>query len=291
MRLASYVARGRTSFGVVEGDGLIDLRLRLGARFPTLLDLLRAGALDEIAPLVKGMRADFPLADVELLSPVLAPEKILCIGINYNRASEYKGENPIATTGYCSMFFRTPGSLVGHQQPILLPPESEQLDYEGEIALVIGKEGRRIPKERALGHIAGLTLCNEGCLRDWMRHGKFNVTQGKNFDASGSLGPWMVTTDELDPARDLHLTTKVNGELRQDTRTSLMILSFADLIAYVTKFTTLKPGDVIATGTPVGTGMGFDPPKWLKAGDVVEISVPEIGTLKNTVVAERVASQ
>jgi 2-keto-4-pentenoate hydratase/2-oxohepta-3-ene-1,7-dioic acid hydratase in catechol pathway len=286
MQLASYLARGRMSFGVVEGEGIIDLRLRMGSRYPTLLDLIRAGALGEVKSLIAGTRADFLLADVELLPPVLAPEKILCIGINYNRESEYKGQD-LNATGYCSMFFRTPGSLVGHNQPILLPPESEQLDYEGEIALVIGREGRRIPKDKALGHIAGLTLCNEGCLRDWMRHGKFNVTQGKNFDASGSLGPWMVTTDELDPARDLHLTTKVNGELRQDTTTSLMILSFADLIAYVSRFTTLKPGDVISTGTPVGTGMGFDPPKWLKAGDVVEITVPEIGTLKNTVVAEK----
>ena len=230
MRLASYIARGRASFGVVEGDGVIDLRLRMGARYATLLDVLRAGALPEIKPMVAGTRPDFPLAEVELLPPVIAPEKILCIGINYNRDSEYKGQN-LNETGYCSMFFRTPGSLVAHNKPILLPPESEQLDYEGEIALVIGREGRRIPKDQALSYIAGLTLCNEGCLRDWMRHGKFNVTQGKNFDASGSLGPWMVTTDELDPARDLHLTTKVNGEIRQDTKTSLMMLGFADLIA------------------------------------------------------------
>lgn len=287
MRLASYNVRGRTSFGVVEGDGVIDLRLRMSARYTTLMDVLRAGALAEIKPLAQGVRADFPLSEVELLPPVLTPEKILCIGINYNRDSEYKDQNPNAQSGYCSMFFRTPGSLVGHGQPLLLPPESEQLDYEGEVALIIGKEGRRIPKEQAHSYIAGMTLCNEGCLRDWMRHGKFNVTQGKNFDASGSLGPWMVTTDELDPKTNMHLTTTVNGELRQDTTTSLMMLSFADLIAYISKFTTLKPGDVISTGTPVGTGMGFDPPKWLKAGDVVEITVPQIGTLRNAVVAEK----
>jgi 2-keto-4-pentenoate hydratase/2-oxohepta-3-ene-1,7-dioic acid hydratase in catechol pathway len=217
---------------------------------------------------------------------VLAPEKILCIGINYNRDSEYKGQN-LKETPYPSMFFRTPGSLVGNNQPIILPKESEQLDYEGEVALVIGREAKKVPQERALDYVAGLTLCNEGCLRDWMRHGKFNVTQGKNFDASGSLGPWIVTADELSPSKNMHLTTKVNGELRQDTTTSLMMLSFADLIAYITRFTTLKPGDVISTGTPVGTGMGFDPPKWLKAGDVVEVTVPEIGTLRNKVVAEK----
>jgi 2-keto-4-pentenoate hydratase/2-oxohepta-3-ene-1,7-dioic acid hydratase in catechol pathway len=287
MRLATYNARGRTGFGVVEGDGVIDLRTRFSARFQTLLDVIRADALGEIKPLIAGVRPDFPLAEVELLPPVLAPEKILCIGINYNRDADYKDMNPASATGYCSMFFRTPDSLVGHDRPILLPPESEQLDYEGEVAIVIGREGRRIPKEKALDYIMGFTLCNEGCLRDWMRHGKFNVTQGKNFDASGSLGPWIVTADELKPTTNMHLTTKVNGEIRQDTTTSLMMLSFADLIAYVTRFTTLKPGDVISTGTPVGTGMGFDPPKWLKAGDVVEVSVPEIGTLRNKVAAEK----
>jgi 5-carboxymethyl-2-hydroxymuconate isomerase len=287
MRLATYNARGRTGFGVVEGDGVIDMRTRFSARFQSLLDVIKAGALDELRAMSVGVRPDFPLSEIELLPPLLAPEKILCIGINYNRDSEYKDMNPASESGYCSMFFRTPESLVGHNQPILLPPESEQLDYEGEIAIVIGKEGRRIPKHKALEHIMGFTLCNEGCLRDWMRHGKFNVTQGKNFDASGSLGPWIVTTDELNPTTNMHLTTKVNGELRQDTTTSLMMLGFADLIAYITRFTTLKPGDVISTGTPVGTGMGFDPPKWLKAGDVVEIHVPQIGTLKNAVVAEK----
>jgi 2-keto-4-pentenoate hydratase/2-oxohepta-3-ene-1,7-dioic acid hydratase in catechol pathway len=285
MRLASFTARGRTTFGVVEGEGVVDLRLRFGVRYTTLLELLRAGALHEVKPAITGVRADFPLSEVDLLPPILAPEKILCIGINYNRDSEYKGQD-LKETGYPSMFYRHPGSLVGQNHPIVLPKESDQLDYEGEIALVIGREAKKVPKDQALDYIAGLTLCNEGCLRDCMRHGKFNVTQGKNFDASGSIGPWMVTTDELDPSRDLHLTTKVNGELRQDTTTKMMMLSFADLIAYVTRFMTLKPGDIISTGTPVGSGMGFDPPKWLKAGDTVEITVPEIGTLKNTVVAE-----
>ena len=160
-----------------------------------------------------------------LLPPVLAPEKILCIGVNYaNRNAEYKdgSEQP----KYPSMFFRTPGSLVGHGQPIVRPKASPQLDYEGEICLVIGKEGRHIAKERAMEHVAGYTLCNEGTIRDWVRHAKFNVTQGKNFDASGSIGPWFVTADEIDPAKPLHLTTKVNGEMRQDDTTANLIFSF-----------------------------------------------------------------
>jgi 2-keto-4-pentenoate hydratase/2-oxohepta-3-ene-1,7-dioic acid hydratase in catechol pathway len=152
--------------------------------------------------------------------------------------------------------------------------------------LVIGKSGRRIPREHALDHVAGLTLCNEGSVRDWLRHGKFNVTQGKNFDASGSIGPWMVTKDELDPRQHLSLVTRVNGEVRQQDTTENLIFSFADLIAYITTFTTLKPGDMIVTGTPTGAGARFDPPKWLKAGDVVEIEVPGIGVLANEVVAE-----
>jgi 2-keto-4-pentenoate hydratase/2-oxohepta-3-ene-1,7-dioic acid hydratase in catechol pathway len=184
------------------------------------------------------------------------------------------------------MFFRVPGSLVGHDQPLVRPKVSEQFDYEGEIALVIGQGGRHIPRERALAHIAGLTLCNEGSVRDWLRHGKFNVTQGKNFDRSGSLGPWLVTSDELDLTAPLHLTTRVNGDVRQDDTTASMIFSFADLIAYVSTFMTLTPGDVIATGTPTGAGARFDPPRWLVPGDVVEIQVPEIGILRNRVINE-----
>ena len=164
--------------------------------------------------------------------------------------------------------------------------KSEQLDYEGEIVIVIGREGHRVAKDDALDHIVGYSLCNEGTIRDWVRHAKFNVTQGKNFDRSGSLGPWMVTADEIDPAKPLHLTTKVNGETRQNDNTANMIFSYADLIAYITIFTTLKPGDMIISGTPTGAGARFTPPRWLKPGDVVEVAVPEIGTLRNEVVAE-----
>ena len=233
---------------------------------------------------VRGVRPDFPLAEVELLPPLLAPEKILCIGINYaNRNADY-GDQDVPK--YPSMFYRAPGSLVGHQQPIVRPRESEQLDYEGEIALVIGRAGRRIAHERALDHVAGVTLCNEGTIRDWIRHGKFNVTQGKNWDATGSIGPWIVTADEIDLAKPLHITVKLNGTITQDDTTASMIKSFADLIAYVSTFMTLKPGDIIVTGTPVKLGPRNDPPSWLKPGDVIEIEVPEIGVLRNSVVAE-----
>ena len=283
MQLASYNIRGRSSYGAVVGDGVVDLRVRLGARHPTLVDLLRAHALHEARAALLGVRPDFPLAEVELLPPLVAPEKILCIGINYaNRNADFDDPN---IPKYPSMFYRAPDSLVAHGQPLVRPKVSEQLDYEGEIALVIGREGRHVPRERALEHVAGVTLCNEGTVRDWLRHGKFNVTQGKNFDASGSIGPWMAT--DVDLTKPLHLTVTVNGEVTQDDTTASMIFGFADIIAYVTTFMTIKPGDVIATGTPTKKGPRTDPPRWLKPGDVVELTVPEIGTLRNQVVDEQ----
>jgi 2-keto-4-pentenoate hydratase/2-oxohepta-3-ene-1,7-dioic acid hydratase in catechol pathway len=274
---------GAPGWGAVVDGGIVDLARR--TRFASVLDVLHAGALSEVVESARGAQADVPLDKVTLRAPVIGPEKILCIGVNYaNRNAEYKDNSDLPK--YPSMFFRVPGSFVGHDQPILRPPESTQLDYEGEIVLVIGKGGRRIAKERALDHVAGFTLCNEGTIRDWTRHGKFNVTQGKNFDATGSIGPWLVTRDEIDPARPLHLTTRVNGEVRQDDTTASLIFSFADLIAYITSFMSLTPGDMIVTGTPTGAGARFDPPRWLVPGDVVEVAVPEIGTLRNRVAQE-----
>jgi 2-keto-4-pentenoate hydratase/2-oxohepta-3-ene-1,7-dioic acid hydratase in catechol pathway len=284
MRLASYIADGRTSYGAVADGGVVDLGGRLGARFPTLVDLIRAGAIDEARAAAAGAQPDFQLSAVELMPPLLAPEKILCIGVNYaNRNADF-GDPNVPT--YPSMFFRHPGSLGGAGQDLVRPRVSEQLDYEGEIAMVIGREGRHVPKERARDYILGYTLCNEGSVRDWMRHGKFNVTQGKNFDRSGSIGPWIVTADEIDQAQPMHITVKLNGEITQDDTTASMIFSFADLIAYVTTFMTIKPADIISTGTPVKRKSAGGAPRWLKPGDVVEISSPELGTLQNTVVDE-----
>lgn len=166
------------------------------------------------------------------------------------------------------------------------PPESPQLDYEGEIVIVIGKAGRRIAEADALGHIAALSLCNEGTIRDWVRHAKFNVTQGKNFDRSGSIGPWLVPFSEEAQIADIALTTRVNGELRQQDRTSRMIFSFRKIINYISTFTTLVPGDIIVTGTPAGAGARFEPPIWLKPGAVIEVEAEGIGVLRNGVVDE-----
>jgi 2-keto-4-pentenoate hydratase/2-oxohepta-3-ene-1,7-dioic acid hydratase in catechol pathway len=281
MRLASYALRGRPSFGVVAGDGIVDLRPRLH-RFMTLVDVFRAQALDQAKAASDGVRPDVPLAEVELLPPLAAPEKILCIGINYaNRGQDYNVTN---NPKYPSMFYRAPNSLVGSGQNLVRPKISEQLDYEGEIAIVIGRDGKHVAKDHALDMIAGITLCNEGTIRDWTRHGQFNVTQGKNFDATGGIGPWIET--DFDLTKPLRLTVRKNGEVTQDDTTASMIFSFADIIAYTTSFMTLKAGDVICTGTPVKKTPKVDPPVWLKPGDTIEVECPEIGVLRNTVVDE-----
>lgn len=283
MRIVSYTASGRTSWGAVVGDGIVDLGARLPG-FGSVRALLDADGLAAARAFADGS-PDLALADVTLLPPVTDPRKILCIGVNYaNRDAEYKDGSGEAA--YPSLFVRFPTSFVGHATPIVRPPESDQLDYEGEIVLVIGKGGRRIPADSALDRIAGLSLANEGTVRDWTRHARFNVTQGKNFDRTGAIGPWMLTADDIDLAAPLHLTTRVNGEVRQDDTTASMIYGFARLIAYVSTFMTLEPGDLILTGTPTGAGARFDPPRWLVPGDVVEVSVPEIGALSNAVIDE-----
>jgi 2-keto-4-pentenoate hydratase/2-oxohepta-3-ene-1,7-dioic acid hydratase in catechol pathway len=287
MRLLSFAVGDYTSFGAVssDGGGIVDLGRLLGAQHPTLGAVLRAGELHRAVSLGATSTPTISLAEIRYLPTVPDPEKIICIGINYgNRNEEYK--DGADAPKYPSVFMRTPGSLVGHLEPILNPPESEQLDYEGEIVLVIGKAGRRIAAADAWQHVAGLSLMNEGSVRDWLRHSKFNVTPGKNFERSGSLGPWLVTADELAPDGELHLTTHVNGELRQDDTTANLIFPFARLIEYLSSFMRLTPGDLIATGTPTGAGARFDPPKYLRGGDTVEVHVPELGTLRNVVVDE-----
>jgi 2-keto-4-pentenoate hydratase/2-oxohepta-3-ene-1,7-dioic acid hydratase in catechol pathway len=281
MRLASYSLRGRPSFGAVVGEGIVDLRPRLH-RFQNLSEVFRAKALDQAKAASDGVRPDVPLTEVELLPPLAAPEKILCIGINYaNRGQDYNVTN---NPKYPSMFYRAPNSLVGSGQNLVRPKISEQLDYEGEIAIVIGADCKHVTKDNALEMIAGVTLCNEGTIRDWTRHGQFNVTQGKNFDASGAIGPWIETDFEL--GKPLHLIVRKNGEVTQEDTTASMIFSFADIIAYTTSFMTLKAGDVICTGTPVKKTAKSDPPVWLKPGDTIEVESPEIGVLRNSVVDE-----
>jgi 2-keto-4-pentenoate hydratase/2-oxohepta-3-ene-1,7-dioic acid hydratase in catechol pathway len=286
MRLLSYLENGQPRYGVVAGTGVVDLTKRLGQGCPDLQTLIARDGLDLARKASDGQKPDHALDDLALLSPIPAPEKIWCIGVNYkDRNAEYKDNSDLPK--YPSLFVRNPSSVVGSGQPIEKPLVSEQLDYEGELVIVIGKEGRHISRENAWAHIFGMTLCNEGSVRDWLHHGKFNVTQGKNFDKSGSIGPWIVTSDELDPRGPHDIATRVNGELRQQDSTERLMFPFGVLIAYLSTFATLKPGDMIATGTPTGAGARFDPPRWLKPGDVVEVESKAIGILRNTVTSEK----
>ncbi len=287
MRLIEFSARGRRSFGAITDRGIVDLRARLGADAPDLTAYIRSvgpvGA-DELSRQLCATLAgpaDLRLDEVRLLRPT-GYTRYFCIGVNYpDRNEEYKdgSERP----KYPSIFMRTHTSLVAHEEPIVRPRESTQLDYEGEIVVVIGRGGRRIREESALSHVLGYACGNEGSVRDWLRHAKFNVTQGKNFDRSGSIGPWLVTADEVGPG-PLRVTTRVNGETRQDDTSDRMIFPLPYLIHYLSTFCTLEPGDVIFSGTPSGAGARFDPPRYLRPGDVVEVEVSGVGTLRNTVI-------
>ena len=280
MRFLTFSIADRSSWGAATDKGIIDLGARFGG---SLLQVLQDNALSAMTDRAAGLEADMDLADIRYLPPISTPEKIACIGVNYaNRNSEYRdnSEDP----EWPSLFMRTIDSFTGHDQPLWRPPESHQLDYEGEIVLVIGKAGHRIPQELALEHIAGLTLMNEGTLRDWVRHAKFNVTQGKNFVHSGSIGPWLVSADEFAGYDALTLTTRVNGEQRQHDTTANLMFPFAYLVSYLSTFFILKPGDLISTGTPLGAGARFDPPRYLAPGDEVEVEVDGIGLLRNGVI-------
>ena len=256
-----------------------------GKEYPTLREAVAAGALTKLAEAAARRSPDHALDAITWLPPIPAPEKIICIGVNYpDRNAEYKDGQDAPK--YPSMFMRTPRSFVGHETPLVRPRASAQLDYEGEVVLIIGKAGRHIAESAALDHIAAVTLCNEGTIRDWVRHAKFNVTQGKNFDSTGSLGPWLVPYTDESQIADIRLTTRVNGETRQDDRTGRLIFGFRYLINYISTFTTLVPGDVIVTGTPTGAGARFDPPRYLKPGDVIEVEADHIGLLRNGVIDE-----
>ena len=283
-RFLSYSIDGTQRFGLLtaDGEGIVDLTDRMSDA-SDLGQLIDQARLDEARTHV-GSRPDQVIGDITFERLLPWPRKIFCIGVNYGgRSAEYADKTDAA---YPSVFVRFPDSFTGHGQTLLRPPESPQLDYEGEIVVVIGKPGRRIPVSDARSHIAGLSLGNEGTIRDWVRHAKFNVTQGKNWESTGSFGPWLVPIDEIGAFEDLRITTHVNAEVRQDDSPATMKYSIEYQIHYLSTFTMLRPGDVIFSGTPTGAGARFDPPIWLEPGDVVEVSVPELGTLSNTIADE-----
>ncbi len=283
-RIATISANGKSLYGVVTDEGVIALSDEF-PQWPTLRDVIHEGALDQLIQAANGRSVTHPTGSFTWEIPIPDPGKIICVGVNFpDRNAEYKDGNEAPPN--MSLFIRFPSSFVGHEVPLTRPPESEQLDYEGEIAVVIGKGGRRIPKAEALDHIAALTMCNEGTLRDWVRHAKFNVTQGKNFDGSGAMGPWLVPFTDHNQILDVALESKVNAEVRQSDRTGRMLFPVARQIEYISTFTTLAPGDIIVSGTPTGAGARFDPPRFLVPGDNIEIIGEGIGTLKNGVIDE-----
>ena len=300
MKLLSYshpsIRNGTSSFGAVnDTTSPTALIIDLSTRMPDvrdLSDLIAQQRINEARSIVETASLNpaigVPLSSVTFERTLPAPGKIFCIGVNYGgRNAEYRDSQDAPTKP--SVFVRFPSSFTGHGQSLIRPPESPQLDYEGEIVAVIGTGGRRISRSNARRHIAGLTLGNEGTIRDWVRHAKFNVTQGKNWDSSGSIGPWMTTLDEIGEFENLNLTTHVNGELRQNDTPAAMAYPIDFQIEYLSTFCTLEPGDIIFTGTPTGAGARFDPPRFLAPGDVVEVSVPELGTLRNDVVDEMIS--
>ena len=282
MKLASYVADGKACFGAVVGDGVVTLNEQLGGRYAGLRDVIAADALADIGKAVEGAKPDHLLTDIVWLPAIPNPEKILCAGINYrSHAAETGRELPKQP----SMFIRFTNTLTGHEGEMIRPSVSENFDFEGELALVIGRGGRHIPVERALDHVAGYTCFVDGSVRDYQ---KFSVTSGKNFPGTGPLGPWIVTSDEIpDPTR-LKLITRLNGKEMQKSGTDLLIYSVPQIIAFCSDFTPLAPGDVIATGTPEGVGHRRNPPLWMKPGDVLEVEISGIGTLRSRVVDEKV---
>ena len=279
MRWISFERAGRASYGVVVGNGIVDV----GARRPndrTLKDLLASGDLEKAGAEAAKQKADHALADVKYLPVITNPDKILCVGINYKAHQEETGRDP---TSHPTIFVRFAAAQIGHDQPMIRPEESDRLDFEGEIALVIGKRGRRIPKAKALDYVAGFSCYNDGSVRDYQRH-TTQFTPGKNFTGTGGFGPWLMTKDECGNLGAMELTTRLNGEVMQNATASLLIFGFEDIIAYCSTFTDLVPGDVIVTGTPGGVGAARNPPLFMKAGDVIEVEVKPIGVLRNRVV-------
>ena len=279
MRFATYSTGGQTYFGAVTDDGMIPLNEAF-PQWPTLLDAVRAGGMAALQQSAGDKAASHRDVTYEMVLPNAS--RILCVGVNFpDRNAEYKdgSEQP----KFMSLFPRFASGFTGHDRPLIRPPESSQLDYEGEVAIVIGKAGRRISQADAYDHIAALTLCNEGTIRDWVRHAKFNVTQGKNWDKSGSIGPWLIPFTNASQLDDARIVTRVNGTVRQDDVLSRMMHPIRREIEYISTFMTLEPGDIIVTGTPTGSGARLDPPQFLKPGDVVEVEVSGIGTLRNII--------
>ena len=278
MKLVSFQTANVASYGVVTDKGIVDLGARLGNKYADLKSLIAQNALGEVARYLKNP-PDHKESDVAWLPVIPNPGKIVCVGLNYE---EHRVETGRDKTENPALFLRVAESQVGHRQPILRPRESSHLDFEAEIALIIGKGGRRISQQDCWNHIAGYSCYNDGSVREWQRH-TVQWTAGKNFAQTGAFGPWMVTVDEIAPNEVMTLSCRLNGERMQHATTEMMIFKFPKLIEYISAFTPLAPGDVIVTGTPGGVGARRTPPLWMKPGDTVEIEIDKVGVLVNTI--------
>jgi 2-keto-4-pentenoate hydratase/2-oxohepta-3-ene-1,7-dioic acid hydratase in catechol pathway len=279
MRLVSFVHKGRPSCGVVQGDHIL---LDQASAWSDLRAVLEADAVADFGRACTASGQRIALADATLLPVIPNPGKILCIGLNYE---EHRRETGRSVVENPTIFTRFPDSQAAHGQPLLRPRVSTEFDYEGELAVVIGKAGRYITRDRAFDHVAGYSLYNDGSVRDWQRH-THQFTPGKNFPQTGAFGPWLVTPDEIPDLDALQLTTRVNGTVVQESGLDHMIFDVPRLIEYCSAFTPLRPGDVIPTGTPGGVGAKRQPPLWLKPGDVVEVEITGIGVLRNGIADE-----
>jgi 2-keto-4-pentenoate hydratase/2-oxohepta-3-ene-1,7-dioic acid hydratase in catechol pathway len=278
MKLATFKTAQGVSYGAVTEEGIVDLRRYLGSQYPDLKSLIAGDAFAEAAKHLGGA-PDHKTSDVTWLPVIPNPDKILCVGLNYQ---DHVVETGRDNTEQPAIFIRVADSQVGHKQPIIRPRESTHLDFEAEIAVIIGKAERRISQQDAWSHIAGYSCYNDGSVRDWQRH-TIQWTAGKNFSQTGAFGPWMVTADEIPPNTKMTLSCRLNGERMQHATTEQMIFKIPKIIEYVSTFTTLRPGDVLVTGTPGGVGARRNPPVWMKPGDRVEIEIDKVGILENSI--------
>ncbi len=279
MRLASFhTAAQGASYGAVTDKGIVDLRRYLGNQFPDLKALIAGNGFSQIAQHLSSA-ADYQYTDITWLPVIPNPDKIICVGLNYQ---EHVAETGRDNTEQPAIFLRLPESQVGHRQPIVRPRESTHLDFEAEIAVIIGKPGRRIAQADAWSHVCGYACYNDGSVRDWQRH-TVQWTAGKNFARTGAFGPWMVSADAIPPGTKMTLSCRLNGERMQHASTEQMIFRIPKIIEYVSTWTTLLPGDVLVTGTPGGVGARRTPPVWMKPGDKVEIEIDKVGVLENSI--------
>ncbi len=282
MKLVSFRAKGLAHYGVVQGNGVVDLSPRLGSKYPDLKALIAANALGEGEKAAKGAQADFKLDEIRFDPVIPNPGKILCIGLNYE---EHRMETGRPKVDNPTIFVRFADTQLGHLQPIVKPKLSDKVDFECELAVIIGKGGRYISEADAYNHVAGYSCYNDVSIRDYQNHTS-QWTPGKNFPASGPFGPFLVTRDEVGELKGKNIRTRLNGKEMQHAMFDQFIFPVPRLMEYISRFTTLSPGDVIITGTPGGVGFRRDPPVWMKAGDTVEIEIDGVGLLKNTLVAE-----